>query len=285
VPSVLRVHPPFRSREEAELKIRSARMLDVGLRTNRGVGGGTEFEQLREYTVDDEFRRVDWAASARLGRPIVRSYRPERNQNVLVLMDNGRLAAARTGGYPRLEHAIDAAIMLGEVATRLGDRVGLVTFDREVRDVVPLSRRRDQVSRLTEAMFDLEPVLAESDYVGAFTHTLARFRRRMLIVLLTELSAPALIQSLLPAMHLIVRRHLVVVGSVVDTTIAGWADGPAADEAQAFRKAAAIDSLHERARVSVALRALGVTVVDSQPGRLAGELADVYLRVKSTGRL
>ena len=124
-------------------------MLDVGLRNARGIGGGTEFEQLREYTVDDEFRRVDWAASARVGRPIVRSYRPERNQNVLILMDNGRLSAAQTGGYPRLEHNIDAAIMLGEVATRLGDRVGMVTFDREVRSVVPLSRRSDQVSRLT----------------------------------------------------------------------------------------------------------------------------------------
>ncbi len=204
---------------------------------------------------------------------------------MLVLMDNGRLSAAKTGGYPRLEHAIDAAIMLGVVATRLGDRVGMVTFDREVRGIVPLSRSRDQVSRLTEAMFDLEPVLAESDYVAAFTHTLARFRRRMLIVLLTELSAPALTQSLMPAMHLIVRRHLVVVGSVTDPTISLWADGPADDAAQAYRKAAAVDSLHDRSRVAASLSALGVTVVDSEPGRLAGELADVYLKVKSAGRL
>lgn len=284
-PTTLRIHPPFRSKQEAELKIRSARMLDVGLRNARGIGGGTEFEQLREYTVDDEFRRVDWAASARVGRPIVRTYRPERNQNVLILMDNGRLSATQTGGYPRLEHNIDAAMMLGEVATRLGDKVGMVTFDREVRSVVPLSRRADQVSRLTEAMFDLQPVLAESDYVAAFTHTLARFRRRMLIVLLTELSAPALTQSLMPAMRLIVRRHLVVVGSVVDPTIALWADGPAEDEAQAYRKAAAVDSLRDRERVSAQLSALGVTVVDAQPGRLSGELADVYLKVKSMGRL
>ncbi|MBK6670326.1 MAG: DUF58 domain-containing protein [Actinobacteria bacterium] len=94
VPTVLHVHPKFHSREEAELRIRKARILDVGLRSARGVGGGTEFEQLREYTPDDEFRRVDWSASARAGRPIVRTYRPERHQSVMVLLDNGRLMAA-----------------------------------------------------------------------------------------------------------------------------------------------------------------------------------------------
>ncbi len=96
--TVLRVHPPFRSAAEAELRIRQARILEVGMRSARGLGGGTEFEQLREYGPDDEFRRIDWTATARTGKPIVRTYRAERNQRVLVLLDNGRVMAGRVGG-------------------------------------------------------------------------------------------------------------------------------------------------------------------------------------------
>ena len=94
-PATLRVYPRFRSREEAELRIDRARILEVGLRSAKGRGGGTDFDQLREYTVDDEFRRIDWAATARAGRPIVRTFRAERNQNVVVLFDNGRVMAGR----------------------------------------------------------------------------------------------------------------------------------------------------------------------------------------------
>ena len=135
--TVLRVHPPFRSKDEAEIKIRRGRILEVGLRSARGLGGGTEFEQLREYGPDDEFRRIDWTATARTGKAIVRTYRAERNQSVLVMLDNGRVMAGRVDGVPRVEHAMDAAMMLTAVATRLGDKCGLVAFDRPVRAVVP----------------------------------------------------------------------------------------------------------------------------------------------------
>ncbi|OWY58919.1 hypothetical protein B7486_77365, partial [cyanobacterium TDX16] len=135
-PGELRVYPPFRSKDEAELRIDKARILEIGLRSAQGRGGGTEFDQLREYTVDDEFRRIDWSSTARLGKPIVRTYRAERNQNVVLLLDSGRVMAGRVGGVPRLEHAMDAVMMLTAVATRLGDRSGLLAFDTEVRDVV-----------------------------------------------------------------------------------------------------------------------------------------------------
>lgn len=285
VPTVLRVHPPFRSREEAELRIRRARILEVGMRSARGLGGGTEFEQLREYSPDDEFRRIDWAASARTGRPIVRTYRPELNQSVVVLLDNGRLSAARVAGVPRLEHGMDAAIMLTAVATRLGDKVGLVTFDQEIRSVVAPARRVDQVTRVTEAMYALEPVLAESDYRMALRHVTTRFRRRSLFVLLTDLNEQAWLESLLPQLPRILRHHVVVVGSVTDPDVARWATEAVADSHDAYRRAAAIAALDERRRVADRLRVMGATVVDAPPGKLAGELTDVYLKVKSTGRL
>src|SRR5690606_35021749 len=122
LPGVLRVLPSFRSKDQAELRVQRARIVEVGLRSARGRGGVTEFEQLREYTGDDEFRHIDWAATARRGRPVVRTHRAERNQNVVVLLDLGRTMAGRVDGVPRAEHAVDAVLMLTALAGGLGDR-------------------------------------------------------------------------------------------------------------------------------------------------------------------
>jgi uncharacterized protein (DUF58 family) len=285
VPSTLRVFPPFRSRKEAELRIERARLLEVGLRSAQGRGGGTEFDALRDYTVDDEVRRIDWAASARSGHTIVRTYRAERNQQVIILLDNGRMMAGQVDGVPRVEWAMDAAMALTAVTTRLGDRCGLVAFDREVRTVVPPALGAGQLARVTEAMYDLDPRLVESDYRGAFAATLARFRRRALLVLLTELSEEAVSETLVPALPLLLGRHLVVVASVIDPDVAAWVDAVPSDAAGAYRAAAALSALEQRGRVAGRLRGLGATVVDAPPAALAGRLADAYLQVKATGRL
>ncbi|MEY2463062.1 MAG: hypothetical protein QOH64_1200, partial [Acidimicrobiaceae bacterium] len=251
VPAVLRVHPPFRSKDEAELRIRKARILEIGLRSAQGRGGGTEFEQLREYGADDEFRRVDWAATARSNKPIVRTYRAERNQTVVVLLDNGRVMAGRVEDVPRVEHAMDATLMLATVATRLGDRCGLVVFDANVRAIIEPSKARSQVGRVTEVLYDLQPELVETDYRGAFAATVARFRRRAMLVLLTELNEQAADEFLFPALPLVVRSHVVVVGAVRDPEVERWAVDPAGDDVEAvYRRAAAIDALAERSRVA-----------------------------------
>ena len=299
VQGTLRVYPPFRSRREAELRLSRSRLLQVGLRAAQGRGGGTEFDSLREYTVDDEFRRIDWAATARARKPIVRTYRAERNQTVIVLLDTGRTMAGRvavssaaTGSLtvveesiPRLDHAMDAVMMMTAVATRLGDRTGLVCFGDRVRAVVPPAAGRDQLATVTEAMYRLEPQLAESDYRGAFVETLTRFRRRALLVVLTELSEQAVAETLLPALPLVVRTHLVVVAAVRDPEIDRWSRATPEEASTAYRKAAAVQALDQRRRTIARLRGLGAVVIDAPPGELAPRLADAYLKVKSTGRL
>lgn len=285
VPGLLRVNPRFRSREEAELRINRTRMAEVGLRSTRGHGGGTEFDSLRDYTVDDEMRRIDWAATARAGRAIVRTYRAERNQQVMCLLDCGRTMAARIENEPRIEHAMDAVMMLTHVATRLGDRAGLVAFDAEVRAIVAPGHAVGRLQAVTEAMFTLEPRLVESDYQGAFVATLARFRRRSMLVLFSDLAEQAVTESLLPALPLIARDHVVVVAAVADPAVQRWATGEPLDAEGVYQKAAAIAAIEERRRVTFRLRRLGVTVVDAPPGSLAPRLADAYLEVKGTGRL
>lgn len=284
IPAELRVLPRFPSRAEAELRVRRAR-LDVGLRSARARGGGSEFDQLREFTPDDEFRRIDWAATARVGRTIVRTYRAERNQTVINILDNGRLMAGQVAGVPRAEYAMDAIMAVTTVATRLGDRAGLVVFDKAVRASVPASARRTQLGRVTEAMYDIEPELAESDYRGAFTETLLRFSRRTLLIIHTELLEQTVGEFLLPALPLLTRSHVVVIASVRDPEVEAWARTTPTTEEEVHRHAAARSSLAERQRTIAELRRNGAAVVDAVPGKLAGRLMDHYLEVKAIGQL
>ncbi len=284
-PHTIRVFPPFRSKKQAELRIERARLLEVGMRSAAARGGGTEFDQLRDYGVDDEFRRIDWAATARAGRPMVKTFRAERNQVVIVLVDNGRTMAGRVDDVPRVEHAMDAVMALTAVATRLGDRIGLIVFDRTVRATLPASQSRAQFERVVNALYRLEPELAESDYRGAFTEMLIRFRKRALVVLLTELADQSLQDTLLRDLPLVARQHLVVVGAVRDPDVQRWSETSPTDAGAAYRKAAAISALNDRHRLAVTLSALGATVVDAGPGQLAPRLIDAYLRAKATGRL
>ena len=297
VPGSLRVYPPFRSRQEAELRLKRSHLLQVGLRAAQGRGGGTEFDSLREYTVDDEFRRIDWSATARARKPIVRTYRAERNQTVIVMLDTGRTMAGRVAlsadvtasgideSIPRLDHAMDAVMMMTAVATRLGDRTGLVCFADRVRAVVPPGTGRGQLTTVTEAMYRLEPELAESDYRGAFAETVTRFRRRAMLVVLTELSEQAVAETLLPALPIVVRNHLVVVAAVRDPEVEYWARSMPTEAGTAYRKAAAAQTLDRRRRTITRLRALGAIVIDAGPGELPPQLADAYLKVKATGQL
>lgn len=284
VPTELRVFPRFPSRAEAELRLRRNR-LDMGLRSARMRGGGSEFEQLRDFTPDDEFRKIDWSATARANRMIVRTYRTERNQTVINVMDNGRLMAGQVAGVPRVEHAMDAIMALTTVSIGLGDRTGLLVFDGEVRSTVPASARSTQLNRIISAMFDLEPVLAESDYHGAFTETLTRFSRRTMLIIHTELVEQTLHEFLLPALPLLTRSHVVVLAAVRDPQVDEWATMVPEDAEQAHRHAAARASLAERERTIRELRRNGAAVIDAVPGKLAGRLMDHYLDVKARGKL
>ncbi len=286
VPGGIRVMPAYPSRIEVQRRIRVPRVLEVGLRSIRTSGGGTEFDQLRDFRPDDEFRRIDWPATVRLQRPIVQQHRAERNQNIVLLLDNGRVMAGTVGGVPRVEHAMDAVLGVVQTATKLGDRVGLLTFDRQVRSILVATNGKSQLGRAAEAMYLLEPEYAESAYHTAFMHAAARFRRRSLYIVLTDLVEAVVEQALLPALPIITRRHLVVVAAVQDPAVREWADGGVHQwPSEAYREAAAVNQLGQRARAVARLRAAGAVVVDAAPGRLAVELVDTYLELKASGRL
>jgi uncharacterized protein (DUF58 family) len=281
----VKVYPALPSRAEVELRLDRARLLQSGERSTSIRGGGTDFDSLREYHPDDEFRRINWRATARSTKPISNVYREERNQQVVLLLDAGRTMAAMVAGVSRFEHAIDAAYAVAELASRVGDHVGMVAFATEVLAMLGPGGGRSQPRILLDLLFDLQPRLDAANYRGAFTSLLSRHRRRSLLVLLTELTDEAAMESLFAALPAILGRHLVIVAALVDPEIESAALAVPGSSEEAYLKAAAAESISSRERAAARLRRMGVVVVDRPPGRLAGELADQYLRIKAFGRL
>lgn len=286
VPSVLRVLPPYRSRRLIEARLNSSPLVDLGLHVSRRRGTGTEFDQLREYVSGDDFRRIDWGATGRLGHPIVRTYTAEQHQAVHLLVDNGRVMAGRVGDIPRSEYAIDAALAMASAVARSRDRLGLIAFDRTIRARVPLAAGPQQQARVAEALFDLEAELTESSYLPAVVDVLQRHRRRSLIVLMTELVEPVVVDSIVPAVAAAGARHQIIVAAVRDPKLALWADAAGSLETRTlYRAAAAADAIASRARAADRLRSAGAVVVDAEPEEIAWALVEAYLKMKATGRL
>ncbi len=284
VPFVLRILPEFRSRREIEIRMRRARLLDVGSLSVSAHGGGTQFDHLREYAIDDQYRTIDWAATARRGHPIVRAYRAEEHRTMVVVLDNGRLMAARVDGATRLEHAMDAAMALDTVASRLGDLTALQTFDLEMHPLVPAGRGGAHLGRFTEALYTLEPVLSESDYQLMAEYLTARLSRQTLIVVLTDLVDPVVEATMARAVATLALRNRVVVGAVTDPQVAEWALSVPSDAEAAHLTASAVAGMGSRERAARRLRQVGATVVDAPAGKLATQLVDHYLEVKARGR-
>jgi uncharacterized protein (DUF58 family) len=284
-PWLLRVYPRFTSRRILPEKLSRLRVLDGSVVT-RGRGQGTEFDTLREYVLGDDVRSIDWRGSARRSDIVVRTWRPERDRRLVCVLDTGRTSAARIGDEPRLDAAMDAAMLLASVASRADDRVDLLAVDTAVRASVTNVERRTLLFRLVTAMAPLQPALVETDFGLVAGEVLRRERKRALVVLFTALEPGALGDGLLPVLPQLAARHKVIVAAVHDPELARMARvGPGATPADVYAAAAAQRALAERDRVSAALRHHGVEVVDAPADEFASRLTDHYLALKHSGRL
>jgi uncharacterized protein (DUF58 family) len=283
VPWRVRVLPPFTSRRHLPAKLARLRQLD-GRAAVMVRGQGTEFDSLREYVVGDDVRSIDWRASARAADVMVRTWRPERDRRILLVLDTGRTAAGRVGDAPRLDAAMDAALLLAALASRAGDRVDLLAYDRVVRARVSGAPASGLLPALVQAMAPLEAALVEPDYAGLVGTILAGGGRRSLVVLLTGLDPAPVHEGLLPALPGLVRRHRVLVAAVGDPRLTELAAGRGDAEA-VYGAAAAERAAAERRGVAELLTRRGVEVVDAPADELPPRLADRYLALKAAGRL
>ncbi|OBG73520.1 hypothetical protein A9X03_17790 [Mycobacterium sp. E1715] len=292
VPGLLRVLPPFLSRKHLPARLAKLREID-GLLPTLIRGQGTEFDSLREYVVGDDVRSIDWRATARRADVVVRTWRPERDRRVVIVLDTGRTAAGRVGvdptaadpaGWPRLDWSMDAALLLAALASRAGDHVDFLAHDRVTRAGVFGASRTELLAHLVEAMAPLQPALLEPDWTAMVSAIARRARRRSLVVLLTDLNATALDEGLLPVLPQLSAKHHLMVAAVADPRVDQMAAGRS-DPAAVYDAAAAERSRNDRRAIATRLRRSGVEVVDAPPTELAPALADRYLAMKATGRL
>lgn len=282
-PWTVRVLPPFHSRRHLPGKLSRLRELE-GQHTAMVRGQGSEFDSLRDYVRGDDVRSIDWRATARNDGVVVRTWRPERDRRILIVLDTGRTSAGRVGDTPRLDHSMDASLLLAALAGRAGDRVDFLAYDRRVRAQVRSGGKGSQIQQLVSAMAPLEAALVESDPAGMAGTVMAQGRSRKLVVLLTDLNAAALEESLLPRLPALTSGHLLLVASVRDPAVDAMAEERGTPEAL-YRAASAERTLTERRRVTAELRRMGAEVVDAGPEHIAPALADAYINLKAQGRL
>lgn len=279
----IRVLPAFHSRKH--LPSRLARLRELDGRTSVMIRGqGTEFDSLREYVRGDDVRSIDWRATARRQDVVVRTWRPERDRRVVLVVDSGRTAAARIENETRLDTAFESSLLLAALASRAGDRVDLLVYDRRVRGRVQGATGADLLSRMVNTMAPIEPELIEMDWstvpslVGSVTN------QRSLVVLLTSVTTPGASRGLLAVLPQLTRRHTVLVASVTDPTVI-TATRDRANRDAVYRAAAAERALLDTARVSAAIRRLGADVVTGAPLDLPPAVSDHYIALKAAGRL
>lgn len=282
-PWKVRVLPPFTSRKHLPSRLARLRELD-GRTSVLTRGEGTEFDSLRAYVPGDDTRSIDWRATARQSAVAVRTWRPERDRHILIVLDTGRTSAGRVGDVPRLDASMDAALLLTALATRAGDRVDLLAYDRRVRAQVRGRSAEDILSAMVDALAPLEPELVETDSRGLSAAALTNAPRRSLIVLLTSLDAAPVEEGLLRVLPRLTQRHTVLLAAVRDPHVEDMAGARGTVDA-IYDAAAGAQAQARRRQTADQLRRHGVVVVDAIPDNLAPALSDAYLALKAAGRL
>lgn len=280
VECAVRVYPDFARLRETGLRGRLSELRVPG-RARRRPGGESEFQRLRPYVAGDPYRHIDWKATARRRDLVTREFGQESNQNLLFLLDCGRTMSAVSAGLSAFDHALNAMVLLGQVALKHRDRVGLLAFDRKVRAWLPPAGGSSQADKLIRATYDLEPTLDEPDYAMAFRHLNHHVRRRSLVVVLTAVMdevngdlASALVEAL-------GSRHLPLCAWLRDTDLEDLLVRPAETVKDVYVRAAAADLSGWRDRALAGLRHRGALVVDAAPAELTTGLLHRYLEIKA----
>jgi uncharacterized protein (DUF58 family) len=305
-----RVYPNILGAQRYELAAHLGDLRHVGFREVRRAGGGGEFEQLREYVDGDSLRDIDWKSTAKRRRPITRTYQQERSQQVMIAIDAGRLMATRLTdqekakrlrsgagsaglvdegeskvAISKLDHAINAALLIAYVALRKGDRVGLILFSDVVHRFVPPKRGPGQYRAILEALYDAQASATYVDFRRLVEFIKLRVPKRALLMLFSDLVDESQAGALVEHVPLLRRKHLPVCITMEDHIARDLAESPATSVKSAYRRAAAADVLAERRVLEAHLRKNAVDLVEAPPGELSIATVNKYLEIKARNRL
>jgi len=277
----VRVYPDLLQVHRYELLARKIHLQQAGFRLMRRRGEGTEFESLRDYVPDDDFRDIDWKASARRNKPITREYEIERSQNVMLMIDAGRMMCGQLDGMSKLDYAINAALMLAYVASRQDDAVGMMVFAGAVNSFIPPRKGKAQIGRLVEELYTVQPTMTEPDYGAALTMLQSRSRKRSLVVIFTDIIDKQASRALLAYSGALYPHHLPLVVTIRDPQLQQTANLYPQEVPQVYQRAVAAGLLRDRSQALAALRRQGARVVDATPDELTVSAVNRYLDIKA----
>lgn len=289
----VKVYPNLLDIRKYELQTRKGMLQEIGLRRARMLGSGTEFERLREYQLDDEFRKIDWKATARRGKPVTREFETEKSQSIMCLLDAGRLMrppvndeANQSGqALAKIDYAINAVLMLSYVCGLRGDRVGLLTFADDVTNYLAPRAGRGQFYRMLATLYAVESQPVESDYVRAFSYLGAKYKKRSLIVIISDIATGIAADILVEQIAPLVPRHLPLLVAISDPTVVRIACQVPRDSVGVYERAIAEQWIDERILILEKLRQRGVLTLDVPANQLTMAVVNKYLELKARGRI
>jgi uncharacterized protein (DUF58 family) len=261
------------------------RLGDVGVRALKQRGEGGAFAGLRDYVPGDDPRLLDWKSTARHGRLITREETVERSQTVISIIDCGRAMTQLAGRFPRFEHVLSAALVLGDVAASGGDRVGLLAFDDSIRAFVPPQRESVAVKKMRTALSALDATSTEPDYASAFRLLATRQRRRALLVFFTDVMDARTARTLVSYATRAAQRHVLILVAIQNEALLAAARPGHGGALALYRSAAAEELVREREEALARMRHAGISVLDVPPSRMAAAVINRYLEIKSRGAL
>ncbi len=283
--SELKVYPNVANVGRYEVAMQRHRLAEIGLVSSRHKGQGTMFESLRDYVAGDDPVDIAWKATARRGRLITRNCETDRSQNILLVLDCGRLMTTQVDNLSRLDHAINACLLLTHVASKQGDHVGLLAFSDQIETYVPPVRGKGAVARMNEALYRLEPRLRESNYELACQFLALRHRKRSLIIILTDVIDKEASSMLLTYSAHFARRHLPVCVTMRNLETEQLCEALPETVGDCYTKTVALQMASRRTMALERMRAFGVDVLDVNPRHLTPRLLDRYLSLKRSLRL
>lgn len=283
----VRVYPNVLALREFDLLRQMGRLRELGIRKSRTRGLGMEFESLREYAQGDDYRKIDWKASARRsgGKLMVRQFEQERNQCLLLCIDIGRHMMAEVDGVRKLDLVLDALLLMTHAVAKAGDSVGLLVYSDRVKRYLAPRRGKAQVSLVIEAIHDLHAEPVESDSGAAFAYLASRWSRRSLLVNFTDYEDEDRAKELVVAFAPMARRHLALLVRVLDPKVDELRRAPLSTEQAMYSRAAATLILQDRASAKTIIETAGIQTLDSEPQDLAISLMNYYFMVKERSLL
>ncbi len=281
IETTIHVYPDMKQIAEYAILARTNRLSLMGVRRTRKVGTENDFERLRDYTHDDNYKYLDWRATARRRKLTVKDFQTSQSQRIIFLLDCGRMMTNVSGGISLLDHSLNAMLMLSYVALRQGDSVGMIAFADRVLSFVPPRGGMNQMNQLLHASFDRFPELVESRYDDVFLYLGTHVKKRSLVVLVSNLIDEVNSHQVQSYLGNVVGRHLPLGVLLRDHHLFTAADTPPQSDADLYRAAAAAEILTWRHQVLRDLERQGVLMLDLFPEDMTARLVNKYLEVKA----